>query len=68
MILVQTDFPYTDENYTICLQYEHAPATQVKVELYVGRFFDKDGYFSKDAFVKDLDAVVGRYHAAKKAQ
>ncbi|GAB9464593.1 hypothetical protein Gpo141_00002022 [Globisporangium polare] len=66
VILVRTDFPYAEENYTICLQYEGQSEKQVKVELYVGRFFDKEGYFSKDALVKDLEAVVSRFQKVKK--
>ncbi|KAF1333644.1 Signal peptidase complex subunit 2, partial [Globisporangium splendens] len=66
VVLVRTDFPYTEENYTICMQHEAQKEKQVKVELYVGRFFDKEGYFSKDAFVKDLETIVSRFQKVKK--
>ncbi|TYZ62020.1 hypothetical protein PybrP1_011521 [[Pythium] brassicae (nom. inval.)] len=69
VLLVRTSFPYTEENYTIILQHEGAPEKQrVKVELYVGRFFDSDGFFSKDALVKDLETVLARFQKAKKTQ
>uniref|UniRef100_K3X3Y9 Signal peptidase complex subunit 2 n=1 Tax=Globisporangium ultimum (strain ATCC 200006 / CBS 805.95 / DAOM BR144) TaxID=431595 RepID=K3X3Y9_GLOUD len=66
VVLVQTDFPCTEENYTICMQREGQKEKQVKVELYVGRFFDKEGYFSKDAFIKDLETIVSRFQKVKK--
>ena len=66
MVLVRTDFPYTEENYTICVQHEGQAEKQVKVELYVGRFFDSEGYFHKDAFIKDLETVVSRFEKVKK--
>lgn len=69
VLLVRTAFPYTEENYTIILQYEGAPEKQqMKVELYIGRFFDKDGYFSKDAFVEHLETAVSRFQKSKKTQ
>lgn len=66
VLLVRTAFPYTEENYTIILQHEGASEKQqLKVELYIGRFFDKDGFFSKDALVKDLGTVLSRFQKAK---
>lgn len=67
MILVKTNFPYTEENYSVAIEYEGKSNQCAKVDLYVGRFFDSDGYFDKDAFTKDLETIFSRFES-KKAQ
>ncbi|TDH72231.1 uncharacterized protein CCR75_005609 [Bremia lactucae] len=67
-ILVRTTFPYTDAHYTISIHPADAKGKQRKEELYIGRYFDKDGYFSKEAFTKDIEAVLLRFETKDKKQ
>ncbi|CAI5728063.1 unnamed protein product [Peronospora effusa] len=65
-ILVRTSFPYTESHYTMRIHYADTKGKQKKEELYVGRYFDKDGYFSKDNFIKDIETVLSRFQKEKK--
>ncbi|KAG4060506.1 hypothetical protein PC123_g4591 [Phytophthora cactorum] len=67
-VLVRTTFPYTDSHYTISIHHADAKGKQRKEELYVGRYFDKDGYFSKEAFTKDIETVLSRFENKDKKQ
>ncbi|KAL4175236.1 hypothetical protein KRP22_000205 [Phytophthora ramorum] len=67
-ILVRTSFPYTESHYSLSIHHGDAKDTPKKVELYVGRYFDKDGYFSKDAFNKDIETVLSRFEKKDKKQ
>lgn len=67
-ILVRTTFPYTDSHYTVSIHHADAKGKQRKEELYVGRYFDKDGYFSKEAFTKDIETVLSRFENKDKKQ
>ena len=65
-ILVRTTFPYTKSHYTLTIHYADTKEKLKKEELYVGRYFDKDGYFSKDDFIKDIETVLSRFEKDKK--
>ncbi|RLN96420.1 hypothetical protein BBJ28_00002957 [Nothophytophthora sp. Chile5] len=67
-ILVRTMFPYTDSHYTVAIQHAGTKEKPVKVELYVGRYFDKEGYFHKDAFTKDIETILSRFQKKDKRQ
>ncbi|ETM56128.1 hypothetical protein L914_00816 [Phytophthora nicotianae] len=67
-ILVRTTFPYTESHYTISIHHANAKGKHRKEELYVGRYFDKDGYFSKEAFTKDIEIVLSRFENKDKKQ
>ncbi|RLN98328.1 hypothetical protein BBJ28_00005133 [Nothophytophthora sp. Chile5] len=67
-ILVRTLFPYTDSHYTVAIQHAGTKEKPVKVELYVGRYFDKEGYFHKDAFTKDIETILSRFQKKDKRQ
>ncbi|KAF4315879.1 hypothetical protein BBO99_00009072 [Phytophthora kernoviae] len=68
MILVRTTFPYTEPHFTVSIHHADAKGTSKKVELYVGRYFDKDGYFEKEAFTKDIEIVLSRFEKKDKQQ
>jgi hypothetical protein len=65
-ILLRTTFPYTESHYTISIHYADSKEPKRKQELYVGRYFDKDGYFSKEAFTKDIETVLSRFESKDK--
>ncbi|KAG7379944.1 hypothetical protein PHYPSEUDO_008002 [Phytophthora pseudosyringae] len=67
-ILVRTTFPYTDSHYSISIHHADTKGKQRKEELYVGRYFDKDGYFSKKAFTKDIETILSRFEKKDKKQ
>ena len=67
-VLVRTAFPYTESHYTVSIHFADATGKQKKEELYVGRYFDKDGYFSKESFMKDIAAVSSRFETKDKQQ
>ncbi|KAE9036089.1 hypothetical protein PR003_g7276 [Phytophthora rubi] len=67
-ILVRTTFPYTESHYTIAIHHADTKEKPRKEELYVGRYFDKEGYFSKEAFTKDLETVLSRFEKKDKQQ
>ncbi|KAI9905516.1 hypothetical protein PsorP6_013708 [Peronosclerospora sorghi] len=68
LILVRTTFPQTESHYTISIHHADAKEKQRKEELYVGRYFDNDGYFSKDAFIKDIETIFSRFEMKDKKQ
>ncbi|CEG49331.1 signal peptidase complex subunit 2 [Plasmopara halstedii] len=67
-ILVRTTFPYSEAHYTVSIHQADAKEKPRKEELYVGRFFDKEGYFSKEAFLKDIETVLSRFEQKDKKQ
>ncbi|OWZ12301.1 putative membrane protein [Phytophthora megakarya] len=67
-ILVRTTFPYTESHYTISIQHAGTKEKEKKQELYVGRYFDKDGYFSKETFLKDIETILSRFEKKDKKQ
>ncbi|GMF33284.1 unnamed protein product [Phytophthora fragariaefolia] len=67
-ILVRTTFPYTESHYTISINHADAQGKPKKEELYIGRYFDKDGYFSKETFTKDMETILARFEMKDKKQ
>lgn len=67
-ILVRTTFPYTESHYTVSIHHADSKEKPRKQELYVGRYFDKDGYFSKETFIKDIETVLSRFENKDKKQ
>lgn len=67
-ILVKTSFPFAEPHYNVAIQYDGKDDRPVKVELYVGRYFDKEGYFHKENFTKDIEAVLSRFEKKSKMQ
>uniref|UniRef100_A0AAV1TDT3 Signal peptidase complex subunit 2 n=1 Tax=Peronospora matthiolae TaxID=2874970 RepID=A0AAV1TDT3_9STRA len=67
-IFVRTTFPYTESHYTVCIHHAKTTGKQKKEELYVGLYFDKDGYFNKESFTKDVAAILSRFEKEDKKQ
>ncbi|KAL3668327.1 hypothetical protein V7S43_006419 [Phytophthora oleae] len=67
-ILLRTTFPYTESHYTVSIHHADSKEKPRKQELYVGRYFDKDGYFSKETFTKDIETVLSRFEKKDKKQ
>ena len=67
-IFVRTTFPYTESHYTVCIHHAKTTGKQKKEELYVGRYFDRDGYFNKESFTKDIAAISSRFEKEDKKQ
>lgn len=67
-MLVKTAFPFADSHFTVAIQYDAKGERPVKVELYVGRYFDKEGYFHKENFTKDIETILSRFEKRCKLQ
>lgn len=65
---MRTTFPNTESHYTISIHHAGTNEKPRKEELYVGRYFDKDGYFSKESFNKDIETVLTRFEKKDKKQ
>ncbi|KAJ0405746.1 hypothetical protein ATCC90586_007689 [Pythium insidiosum] len=65
VLLVKTEFPFTEENYIVTMVDSNDSKHPVREELYVGKFFDAEGYFDRDSFVKRIDALVARVEKQK---
>ncbi|DBA04194.1 TPA: hypothetical protein N0F65_004302 [Lagenidium giganteum] len=64
-IIVRSDFPPAQDNFSISMELEGHKGKQVDEKLYVGKFFDEEGYFDKDGFTKEIKAVFGRLQTLK---
>jgi hypothetical protein len=67
-VLVKTAFPFADSHFTVAIQNDAKGDRPVKVELYVGRYFDKEGYFHKENFTKDVETILSRFEKRCKQQ
>ncbi|CAH0520461.1 unnamed protein product [Peronospora belbahrii] len=68
IILVRTTFPYSESQYTISIHHANTKGKHKKEELYVGRYFDAEGYFCKENFTKDIETVLSRFEMMDKKQ
>ncbi|TMW57426.1 hypothetical protein Poli38472_003351 [Pythium oligandrum] len=64
-LLVKTSFPHTAENYTVVIEDAANPGHKAKAELYIGKYFDAEGYFDRDTFLKHIDALRMQFEKQK---
>jgi hypothetical protein len=61
----KTNLPHTEPNYTVEIQFDTTPTNSVKQELYIGKFFDAEGFFDKQNFEKQIKALLTRFETQK---
>jgi len=57
-LLVSTSFPKYDENFTISMALKDAPSHPSQVTKSIANWFDSEGGFVEDVFVKEVQALI----------
>lgn len=64
-VMIKTNLPYTESTYTVEVHSVTKPGLIVKQDLYIGKFFDIEGYFDKERFTKQVDEILSRFEKQK---
>lgn len=54
------------EFYNVALEYTENNKQRLDQAIYVGKFFDAEGYFDQDSFYEHLDRLVARFQKQRK--